>query len=78
MHWRPAAPSFPAAFAPPTAPALVPADSDSDSSQAGPAVLISPVKARAGKRGISNKSDKDVWSLPDNDIIGEWLFPPKK
>ena len=78
MHWRPAAPSFPAAFVPPTAPALVPADSDSDSSQAGPAVLISPVKARAAKRGIANKSDKDVWSLPDNDIIGDWLFPPKK
>lgn len=78
MHRRPAAPSFPAAFAPPTAPALVPTDSDSDSSQAGPAVLISPVKARAAKRGIANKSDKDVWSLPDNDIIGEWLFPPKK
>ena len=78
MHRRPAAPSFPAAFAPPTAPALVPADSDSDSSQAGPAILISPVKAWAVKRGIANKSDKDVWSLPDNDIIGEWLFPPKK
>ena len=78
MHRRPAAPSFPAAFAPPTAPALVPVDSDSDSSQAGPAVLISPVKARAAKRGIANKSDKDVWNLPDNDIIGEWLFPPKK
>jgi hypothetical protein len=78
MHWRPAAPSFPAAFALPTAPALVPADSDSDSSQAGPAILISPVKARAVKQGIANKSDKDVWSLPDNDIIGEWLFPPKK
>jgi len=78
MHRRPAAPSFPAAFAPPTAPALVPADSDSDSSQDGPAVLISPVKARAAKRGIANKSDKDVWNLPDNDIIGEWLFPPKK
>ena len=75
---EPAAPSFPAAFASPTAPALVPADSDSDSSQAGPAVLISPVKAQAAKQGIANKSDKDVWSLPDNEIIGEWLFPPKK
>ena len=78
MHRRPAAPSFPAAFAPPTAPALVPADSDSDSSQAEPAVLISAVKAQAAKRGIANKRDKDVWSLPDNDIIGEWLFLPKK
>jgi hypothetical protein len=53
-------------------------DSDSDSSQPGPAILISPVKAQAAKRGIANKSDKDVWSLPDNDIIGEWLFPLKK
>ena len=78
MPQRPAAPSVPAAFAPPTAPALVQVDSDSDSSQPGPAILISPVKAWAAKRGIANKSDKDVWSLPDNDIIGEWLFPPKK
>ena len=81
MPRRPAAPSAPAAVAPPTPPALVQdfqVDSDSDSSQPGPAVLISPVKARAAKRGIANKSDKDVWSLPDNDIIGEWLFPPKE
>ena len=81
MPRRPAAPSAPAAVAPPTAPALVQdfqVDSDSDSSQPGPAILISPVKAQAAKRGIANKSDKDVWSLPDNDIIGEWLFPPKK
>jgi hypothetical protein len=86
MPCRPAAPSVPAAAAPPTAPALqrahlfegVQVDSDSDSSQSGPAILISPVKAQAAKRGIVNKSDKDVWSLPDNDIIGEWLFPPKK
>jgi hypothetical protein len=77
---RPAAPSVPAAVAPPAAPALVQVDSDTDndSSQPGPAILISPVKARAAKRGIANKSDKDVWSLPDNDIIGEWLFPPKE
>jgi hypothetical protein len=80
MPRRPAAPSNPAAVAPPTAPALVQvdSDSDSDSSQPGPAILISPVKARAAKRGIANKSDKDVWSLPDNDIIGEWLFPQKE
>jgi len=78
MPQRPAAPSIPAAVAPPTAPALVQVDSDSDSSQPGPAILISPVKAQAVKRGIANKSDKDVWSLPDNDIIGVWLFPPKK
>ncbi|KAF8241114.1 hypothetical protein L208DRAFT_1192633, partial [Tricholoma matsutake] len=43
--------------------------SDTDSSQPGPAILISPVKARAAKRGITNKSNKDVWSLQDNDII---------
>jgi hypothetical protein len=41
-------------------------------------LLISPVKAQAAKQGIANKSDKDVWSLLDNDIIGEWLFPPKE
>jgi hypothetical protein len=78
MPQRPAAPNFPTAAAPPTAPALVQVDYDSDSSQPGPAIPISPVKARAVKRGIANKSDKDVWSLPDNDIIGEWLFPLKK
>jgi hypothetical protein len=78
MPQRPAAPSFPVAVAPTTAPALVQVDSDSDSSQPGPAVLISPVKAGAAKQGIANKSDKDVWSLLDNDIIGEWLFPLKK
>jgi hypothetical protein len=49
MPQRPAAPSFPVAVAPPTAPALVQVDSDSDSSQPGPAILISPVKARAVK-----------------------------
>ncbi|KAF8225694.1 hypothetical protein L208DRAFT_1305289, partial [Tricholoma matsutake] len=69
MPRRPAAPSVPAAVAPPTAPALIQVDSDSDSSQPGPAILISPVKAQAAKQGIANKSDKDVWSLPDNDII---------
>ena len=80
MPWWPAAP-VPAAISPPTAPALVQdfqVDSDSDSSQPGPAILISPVKARAAKRGIANKNDKEVWSLPDNVIIGEWLFPPKE
>ena len=58
----------------PTAPALVQVDSDSDSIQPGPAILVSPVTARAAKWGIANKSNKDVWSLPDNKIIGEWLF----
>jgi hypothetical protein len=78
MPQRPATPSLPAAAAPPTAPTPVQVDSDSDSSQPGPAILISPVKAQAAKWGIANKSDKDVWSLPDNDIIGEWLSPLKK
>jgi hypothetical protein len=78
MPQRPATPSLPIAAAPPTTPTPVQVDSDSDSSQPRPAILISPVKARAAKRGIANKSDKDVWSLPDNDIIGEWLFPLKK
>jgi hypothetical protein len=72
-------PQRPAATGIPAAPAIqqahlfegVQVDSDSDSGQLGPAVLISPVKARAAKRGIANKSDVDVWSLPDDDIIGE-------
>ena len=51
MPHRPAAPSVPAAAAPPTAPGLVQVDSDTnnDSSQPGPAILISPVKAQAVK-----------------------------
>jgi hypothetical protein len=47
-------------------------DSGNDLDQ--PAVLISPVKARAAKRGIANKSDIEVWGLPDSVIIGEYLF----
>jgi hypothetical protein len=78
MPQRPAAPSFPAAVALPTASALVQVDSDSDSSQPRPAILISPVKAQGAKQKIANKSNKDIWSLPDNDIIGEWLFPTKE
>jgi hypothetical protein len=35
-----------------------------------PAVLISPVKARAAKRGIANKTDLEVLDLPDTEIIG--------
>lgn len=47
-------------------------DSDDDGDHIGPlaAVLISPVKARAAKRGIANKSDLEVWDLPDSEIIG--------
>jgi hypothetical protein len=62
----------------PTVP-LFDGDSDNDANQPpqgpqGPAVLISPMKARAAKRGIVNKTDKEVWGLPDSEIIGEWLF----
>ena len=46
-------------------------DSDSDTDQLAPAVLISPVKARAAKRGIASKNDVAVWDLPDHEIIGE-------
>ena len=50
-------------------------DSDNDTDEpAAPAVLISPIKARAAKRGIANKTDKEVWGLPDSEIIGEWSF----
>ena len=56
-------------------------DSDDDRDHTGnnsdseplAAVLISPVKARAAKRGIANKSDLEVWDLPDNEIIGARL-----
>jgi hypothetical protein len=52
-------------------------DSDSDVDQLEPAILISPVKAWATKRGIANKSDVEVWSLPDKEIIGEWSSSKK-
>jgi hypothetical protein len=49
-------------------------DSDSDGDGAHndsePAILISPVKARAAKQGIANKRDLEVWNLPDSEIIG--------
>jgi hypothetical protein len=49
-------------------------ESDDDGNHTGneplAAVLISPVKARAAKRGIANKSDLEVWDLPDSEIIG--------
>ncbi len=51
---------------------MTPPDSDSepDIAPTGPAVIESPVKARATKRGIAAKSDTDVWALPDQTIIG--------
>ena len=43
---------------------------DSDTDSATPAVLISPVKARAEKKTIVGKTDAEVWSLSDSKIIG--------
>lgn len=37
-----------------------------------PAVLISPVKARAVKKTIVSKTDVEVWSLPDQEIVGQY------
>jgi hypothetical protein len=45
-------------------------DDDGDLNEPLAAVLISPVKARAAKRGIANKTDLEVWDLPDSEIIG--------
>ena len=45
-------------------------DDDRDLNEPPAAVLISPVKARAAKRGIANKTDLEVWDLPDSEIIG--------
>ena len=69
-----AAPIFPVCNPPIHAP-LFERDSDDDSEdliEPGPlaAVLISPVKAQAVKRGIANMSDLEVWDLPDSEIIG--------
>lgn len=47
---------------------------DSDTDSATPAVLISPVKARAVKRTIVGKTDAEVWSLSDSEIIGTCQF----
>ena len=69
-----AAPIFPVHNPPVHAP-LFERDSDDDLEdliEPGPlaAGLISPVKAQAAKRGITNKSDLEVWDLPDSEIIG--------
>lgn len=57
---------------PPTYAPLFEGDSDDDGDHTGniPAVLISPVKARAAERGLANKSDLEIWDLPDSEIIG--------
>jgi len=57
---------------PPT-PIIEPDESESDESVVldGPAVIISPVKARQIRKGVVNKSDISVWSLSDRDIIGQ-------
>jgi len=46
-------------------------DDQADQDQPGPAILISPVKARAAKWGIVNKGNTEVWNLSDSVIIGE-------
>jgi hypothetical protein len=64
-----------AAVAPEPAEPLFEEDSDNDVVQPDqPAVVISPVKARAVRRGIANKTDIEVWGLPDAEIIGEHMF----
>jgi hypothetical protein len=59
------------------APTAPPPDSDSEPEvqdpPTGPAVIESPVKARAAKKGIAAKSDATVWALPDQTIIGSHL-----
>jgi len=47
---------------------------DSDTESATPAVLISPVKARAAKKTIVGKTDAEVWSLSDSEIISTCQF----
>lgn len=51
---------------------------EADQDQPGPAILISPVKARAAKRGIAGKSNSEVWELSDSEIIGEKSIFRKK
>ncbi|KAF8225378.1 hypothetical protein L208DRAFT_428347 [Tricholoma matsutake] len=34
-----------------------------------PAVLISHIKAQAAKKTIVSKTDVEVWSLPDQEIV---------
>jgi hypothetical protein len=54
---------------PPTT--LLPPDSDSEELDlTRPAVIESPVKARAVKKGIKAKPDLAVWDLSDKAIIG--------
>lgn len=43
---------------------------DSDTDSTTPAVLISPVKACAAKKTIVGKTDAEIWSLSDSEIIG--------
>ena len=59
----------------PARPATPPPPSDqSDEDEDAPAVLISPVKARAAKKNIVSKTDIEVWPLPDAEIIGTRVF----
>ena len=56
----------------PTALSLVESSSKTDLDL--PAVLISPIKARAAKKSVVNKTDTEVWHLSDHEIIGMYLF----
>jgi len=47
---------------------------DLDTDSATPAVLIFPVKAHAAKKTIVGKTDTEVWSLSDSEIIGTCQF----
>jgi hypothetical protein len=49
-------------------------DSDVDSRDAP--VLISPVKARAARKGIANKPDHKVMQLSDKEILGTYRSSP--
>jgi hypothetical protein len=45
-------------------------ESESEPDPTGPAVIVSPVKARKAKRGIAAQSDIAVWGQTDKAIIG--------
>ena|SRR6266487_3266920 len=66
--------AVPASVTPPQQ-SSTPYDSDDPTFAADtPAVLISPVKARKRRQDIASKSDKDVWNLRDQEIIGVSLY----
>lgn len=67
---RPAASNPPVTTQPTPASSVEELNTDTDL----PAVLISPIKARAVKKSIVSKTDVEVWHLPDEEIIGGYLF----